>query len=967
MVKSYLRYVGETPFGVIASANANVCLHRNGIWAITPALQDIHILHLQQGTLLHTLSYPPTTSSSPLPSVRCLRPHPLDPHLLAAGYDDGSLRLFSLHTFAPVLTLHGHTSAITALLFNPTGALLFSASADTTVTVWDVVAERGVVRLKGHRDAVTGLMLLDSPALGHHHLVSSSKDGTLRVWDLTTQHCVQTLAGGKEVWAMVANAEQTLLITGGVDDSLKLLHIATLTPPSTPLTPDTKPVSTPDDEDLLRPWGPLPRQGRRRITALTYSPDEQLLLALSADKVVEMWAVRGQDWIDKRRRKRRRKAAKEAKAAGEASQEGEAEGVADELLVEDLFTPLPLLRGDKKVVSAAFAPPPSHRSSAAPTSHRLLLSQADNSLHLFGLHLPSLISPPTPEAEPYPALTAVELLGHRTPVRALSLSPDASVVMSASGEEVKLWNIASHACVRTFPSGPALCSLFVPGAGHVVVGTKDGDVEIYEVNSARCLGKVRAHEGGGVYAMELRKDGRGFATGGGDKTVKQWDFTLEVDPATPPTPPGTAPAPVHRVLGIALARTLTLTDDVLCLRHSPDGKYVAVGLLDSTVKVFHADTLLFHLSLYGHRLPVLAVDFSSDSALLVSGSADKNVKVWGTGFGDCHCSLFAHADSVTQTRFVRGTHYFVSAGKDGAVKLWDADTREMIQELRGHTAEVWALDVAAGGPAGEFIVSAGNDRSIRVWRQGEELLFLEEEREKRRDEAADERVQPRVGQLGTIEGVGSRVEVEGELVTSGVTAETLQGGERLMEALDLAEAEQKRIDAHRAQTEGSAPMAGAGEGEGVGSVGRAMAQMGGGKGEVGKAVGALAVNPFMQGQTPAGYVMGVLTGLPLPALDDCLLMLPFSYALRLLRVISEALEGDEGRVEVAVHSTLLLVATHERQLISNRAHIGELKRLRLEVRRKLRLLKDRYGRNRATLRLLQDAVEESKTQWKFGS
>jgi hypothetical protein len=38
-------------------------------------------------------------------------------------------------------------------------------------------------------------------------------------------------------------------------------------------------------------------------------------------------------------------------------------------------------------------------------------------------------------------------------------------------------------------------------------------------------------------------------------------------------------------------------------------------------------SLKFFLSLYGHKLPVLAMDISSDSSLLVTGSADKNIKV----------------------------------------------------------------------------------------------------------------------------------------------------------------------------------------------------------------------------------------------------------------------------------------------------------------------------------------------------
>jgi len=125
---------------------------------------------------------------------------------------------------------------------------------------------------------------------------------------------------------------------------------------------------------------------------------------------------------------------------------------------------------------------------------------------------------------------------------------------------------------------------------------------------------------------------------------------------------------------------------------------VAVGLLDSTVRVYYEDTLRFSLSLYGHKLPVMCLDMSGDSTLLVSGSADKTLKIWGLDFGrdpvlretilcflslsddvsfvlagDCHRSMVAHEDSVTAVLFQPETHYFFSAGKDGVCKYWDAD------------------------------------------------------------------------------------------------------------------------------------------------------------------------------------------------------------------------------------------------------------------------------------------------------
>ena len=51
-----------------------------------------------------------------------------------------------------------------------------------------------------------------------------------------------------------------------------------------------------------------------------------------------------------------------------------------------------------------------------------------------------------------------------------------------------------------------------------------------------------------------------------------------------------------------------------CVHISPTGKLLAASLLDSTVRVFFVDSLKLFLSLYGHKLPVLAMDISSGGA-----------------------------------------------------------------------------------------------------------------------------------------------------------------------------------------------------------------------------------------------------------------------------------------------------------------------------------------------------------------
>jgi U3 small nucleolar RNA-associated protein 12 len=62
-----------------------------------------------------------------------------------------------------------------------------------------------------------------------------------------------------------------------------------------------------------------------------------------------------------------------------------------------------------------------------------------------------------------------------------------------------------------------------------------------------------------------------------------------------------------------------MAEDILSVRFDPKGKLLCVALLDTTIKVFFADSLKFFLSLYGHKLPALTLDVSSDGALLVRG------------------------------------------------------------------------------------------------------------------------------------------------------------------------------------------------------------------------------------------------------------------------------------------------------------------------------------------------------------
>jgi len=491
------------------------------------------------------------------------------------------------------------------------------------------------------------------------------------------------------------------------------------------------------------------------------------------------------------------------------------------------------------------------------------------------------------------SLSKIETPGHRSDVRTLSFSSDNTALLTASAEGVKIWNRSSQACVRTIPGSYGLCSLFAPGDRHALVGSKSGKIQIFDLGSGQLKEEIAAHEAE-VWSLVTSPDSRTVLSGSSDKTVKFWDYELV------PSEDGS------RMLSILHLKTLQLDEGVTCLSLSPDGRLIAVGLLDSTVKVFFADTLKFFLSLYGHKLPVTVMDISSDSTLIVTGSADRNIKVWGLDFGDCHKSMFAHDDTITGVRFVPNTHMVFSAGKDGEVKQWDVDNFQRILTLKGHLGEIWALDVS---PNGKWVASAGKDRSVRLWEKTQEILVLDDERETERDEAAEEEAgdaQPVPGEQGKETSLPSRR-----------NAETERGAEMVMEAIELY-----HQTIHSEDPSHLPPL-------------------------------MLAYNA----ESPLHYMCLTLARIKSSQLEETLLVLPLDVVHQLLQIIVELLER-QMEVEIVSRCLLFLLEIHHGPIMANKSFENTVIRLGQILGPEVTRLRDMTGTNLAGLRFLASRIKE---------
>jgi U3 small nucleolar RNA-associated protein 12 len=380
-----------------------------------------------------------------------------------------------------------------------------------------------------------------------------------------------------------------------------------------------------------------------------------------------------------------------------------------------------------------------------------------------------------------------------------------------------------------------------------------------------------------------------IVSGSADKTVKFWNVEAQdVENTDAGDYQEGQPMLVH-------TRTLQMTDDVISVKYShsfdPTRRMVFVSTLDSTVKVFFDDSLKLFLSLYGHKLPALAMDCSDDDVLLASGGADKTIKIWGLDFGDTHRTLHGHDDSITDLRFVRRTHQFFTSSKDGTVRYWDGDRFEQILLLSGHCAEVNCLAVSR---TGAFVLSGGMDRQIRVWERTKDIVFLEEERERELEKIFDRvnsnREEESTGKILDRKQVSADNDDEDIIKDDEPQSEaavrksvlSVAGGDRIMEALERADQELKEIAAFR------------------------------------KAHGAdkkRSPNLMMLSLEPAPYILWVLRTIKSAEVEQSLVLLSLRHVERLMYYLIQLLKTGQG-VELCSRVAVFLVKAHQNQVCS---------------------------------------------------
>ncbi len=145
---------------------------------------------------------------------------------------------------------------------------------------------------------------------------------------------------------------------------------------------------------------------------------------------------------------------------------------------------------------------------------------------------------------------------------------------------------------------------------------------------------------------------------------------------------------------------------------SRDGRNVAVGASDDTVRIWSADGRTERAVLRGHTNIVKTVAFSPDGRHVASGSRDTTVRIWNVDGSGEPVVLRGHGAGIRYVTFSPDGRRVASSSTDKTVRVWNADGVGEPVVLRGHTDVVGDL---AFSPDGQRVVSASVDKTVRIW------------------------------------------------------------------------------------------------------------------------------------------------------------------------------------------------------------------------------------------------------------
>ena len=617
----------------------------------------------------------------------------------------------------------GHGQVVKSSILSPDNKLVFTASRDKTIKIWDLEKGHEIRSLFGHESTVNHLELNTDGSL----LASTSSDNTTRVWDVKKGEEIFKVVGDNYMTDAVFSPNGKYLACGGYDwhisiwdlqDRKKIKSIKVGPEKGIgygidlEFSPDGKYLAIGEDNQKIRllsteNWEivqefPIEKGFCGGCIAFVKFGQDGSIIKVAQKGLVELFKLSPESGVWN------------AKSFGKNGSEVSSIDISKygNLLVagEKLITVLQIESGDTLLV---FEPMVKEINEARfdPSGEKIIVSGNDNKASLFSSEDGTLITE-------FSGILNLKDLG------GLNFDPD-NYWQHQIANNVRLKNLTQLS----------------PDGKNLIRGKFGNKLKMWELYSGKNIREYSIHEKA-VLAFDISKDGKQLISGGGEGRVILWDMesgdTLKVlgkhselvfDTRFSNNGKMALSSSWSSYCTIWDLETGTKKNDLrlentaaYTATFTPNDLYLVLGNLNKSLEMWEPDSKTLVRKFIGHTDIVSQINFNSNGNLMLSSSRDGSSRIWNIGTGLQENKFITQGQLYTAV-FSPDEKYVVTGGEDLLLKFWNISNSSLEFSLSGHQSPITNIIFTKDK---KKLISVDMDGVTKIWDLGTKKLLFEQ-------------------------------------------------------------------------------------------------------------------------------------------------------------------------------------------------------------------------------------------------
>ncbi|KAH8705555.1 WD40-repeat-containing domain protein [Talaromyces proteolyticus] len=282
------------------------------------------------------------------------------------------------------------------------------------------------------------------------------------------------------------------------------------------------------------------------------------------------------------------------------------------------------------------------------------------------------------------------LEGHTDLVSAIFVGPNGSLLASVSDDDtIRLWDTSTGHCLQTIVASLYLSSKIVFKSDGKMIAFRSnlGPIQLRDTTTGKCLQTFEIAESLAFSSLAFKQNEEIFAFLEGFGEVSLWNIATG-----------------------QYLQHIRVNASIHNIEFDPTGNLLA-SLGDNSIQIWDATNFQCLQILQGHSGGIIALACNPDGKTLASGSYDSTVRLWDITSGQQEQALQTRRSS-RKSVFSLNTKVLASILSGGVIELHDIKTGQCLRSLHCYTN---FIDDICFSPDGKSLASALHDGKIYLW------------------------------------------------------------------------------------------------------------------------------------------------------------------------------------------------------------------------------------------------------------